>query len=317
MNIKSAKKGQTSGPAAACAGAANDAGMRAVISRGLAGNANDPESLVKFGQVLDEMETFRGNSRVSFIFGPHAPYSCMPDYLEKITAQAKVMGIGQTIHLSESETEMKNMAAEHGTTPIKYVNDLGVFDVPVIAAHCVNATDDDIRIMKEKNVSVAINPKSNMKLGNGFSPAKKFLDSDINVCLGTDGCGSNNSQNMFQEMNAAALVYKGSNKDAQAVSAAEVLYMATEGGAKAIGMEGRLGIIREGALADLVLLDLYQPQFFPTNSLVSALVYSAKGSEADTVIIDGQVVMEEGRVLSMNAGKVLSECEKIAARLMK
>ena len=317
MNIKSAKDGQTSGPASACAGAANDSGIRAVISRGLAGTADDPENIKKFGQVLNEIEAFKKSGRISFIFGPHAPYSCMPDYLKKITAQASSMGIGQTIHLSESGTEMKNMAAEHGVTPIKYVNDLGVFDVPTIAAHCVNATDDDIKIMKEKNVSAAINPKSNMKLGNGFAPAKKFLDAGLNVCLGTDGCGSNNSQNMFQEMNAAALVYKGAGKDAQAVSAADVLTMATEGGAKAIGMEGRLGVIKEGALADIILLDLYQPQFFPSNNLVSALVYSAKGSEVDTVIIDGRIVMEEGKVISMNAGKVLTECEKIAARLMK
>lgn len=317
MNIKSARGGAVSGPASACAGAANDAGLRAVISRGLAGEADDPENIKKFGQVLDEMEAFKGNDRISFIFGPHAPYSCMPGYLKKITAKAKELGIGQTIHLSESTAEMESMAKEHCSTPIKYVNDLGVFDVPVIAAHCVNATDDDINIMKEKHVSVAINPKSNMKLGNGFAPAKKFLDAGLNVCLGTDGCGSNNSQNMFQEMNAAALVYKGSGKDAQAVSAEDVLTMATEGGAKAVGMEGRLGVIKEGALADIIILDLYQPQLFPSNNLISGLVYSAKGSEVETVITDGRIIMEKGRITSTDTGRVIAECERIAARLMK
>ncbi len=315
MNIKSAKPGATEGPAAAIAGAVNDSGMRAVLSRGLSGEAESEESVMKFGQAVAEMEAFKDHDRVKFIFGPHAPYSCMADYLKKLTAKAKEMGIGQTIHLSESEAEMASMAKAHGCTPIKYVDDLGVFDVPVIAAHCVNATDDDIRILKEKDVSVAINPKSNMKLGNGFSPADRFLAAGVNVCLGTDGCGSNNCQNMFQEMNVAALVYKGKEKKARCVDAVEVLKMATEGGAKAIGKEGKLGVIKEGALADIIILDLYQPQFFPTNDIVSSLVYSAKGSEVDTVIINGRLVMDKGEILTMNVGQIFTECERIADRL--
>jgi len=315
MNIKSAINGFTEGPAAACAGAANDSGIRAVISRGLAGTADSEESLMKFGQATAEMDAFAGNDRVSFMFGPHAPYSCMADYLKKLTAAARERGIGQTIHLSESEWEMTTMANEHGMTPIEYVDSLGVFDVPVIAAHCVNATDRDIQIMKEKNVSVAINPKSNMKLGNGFAPVDKFLEAGLNICIGTDGCGSNNCQNMFAEMNTAALVYKGAAKKARCFDAVEVLKAATEGGAKAIGMEGQLGIIAPGALADIILLDVFEPQFFPSNNLISALVYSAKGSEVDTVFIGGRMVMEGKKILSMNVAKIFTECEKIAARL--
>lgn len=316
MNIKSAKPGCKTGPSGACAGAALESGIRAVITRGLAGGAEDEESLMKFGQILDEMETFKDEELLTFWLGPHAPYSCMADYLEKIRDYAKKLNIGQTIHLSESETEMENMAKDHGgLTPIEYVDSLGSFEVPTIAAHCVNATDRDIKIMKEKNVSVAINPKSNMKLGNGFAPVRKFLEAGVNVCLGTDGSGSNNSQNMFQEMNTAALVYKGSEKRAQCISAQEVLYMATEGGAKAIGMEGRLGVIKEEALADLIILDLNEPQFYPRNDLVSGLVYSAKGSEVETVIINGDIVMEERRLLTVNEKEIYEECEKTVSRL--
>ena len=315
MNIKSAKPGFTEGPEAAICGAVNDSGIRAVISRGLAGVADSDESLMKFGQVVAEMEAFKDHERISFLFGPHAPYSCMADYLQKLTAAAKERGIGQTIHLSESETEMANMAADHGTTPIQYVDSLGVFDVPVIAAHCVNATDEDIKIMKEKNVSVAINPKSNMKLGNGFAPVDKFLKAGLNICIGTDGCGSNNCQNMFQEMNTAALVYKGATKKARCFNAVEVIRAATEGGARAIGMEGRLGVIAPGALADIILLDVFEPQFFPSNNLISSLVYSAKGSEVDTVFVGGRMVMEDKKILSMNVAKIFTECEKIADRL--
>lgn len=316
MNIRSAKEGKAAGPESACAGAARDAKMRAVMTRGLSGTADSPDSLMKFDQVLKEMEAFKGDPLITEGFGPHAPYSCMADYLKKIVSYAKKMDCLQTIHLSESLTEMENMAKDHkGATPIEYVDSLGVFEVPTIAAHCVNASDNDIRIMKEKNVSVALNPKSNMKLGNGFAPAQKFLDAGLNVCLGTDGCGSNNSQNMFQEMNTAALIYKGSQKKAQCVSAQDVLHFATVNGAKAIGKEGKLGIIKEGALADLIVLDLNKPWFYPRNNVVSSLVYSAKGSEVETVMINGEFVMRDNKVLTINEKEVYEACEDITARL--
>ena len=313
MTLKSAQ--EMSGPRSAAAGAVVESGFRAVISRGLAGVADSDESLMKYGQAVREMEMFAGESRLQFIHGPHAPYSCMADYLQKLTASCKERGIGQTIHLSESLTEMENMAAEHGTTPIQYVAGLGVFDVPVIAAHCVNATDEDIALMAAKNVSVAINPKSNMKLGNGFAPVDRFLEAGINVCLGTDGCGSNNSLNMFSEMNVAALVYKGATAQAQCVGAADVLRMATVNGAKAIGREGELGTVAPGALADLVLIDLDRPQFIPANNIISGLVYSSNGSEVDTVMVDGKVLMQGGELTTIDEARVFEECRKIALRL--
>ena len=316
MNIRSAKKGIKSGPEATCAGAARDAGMRAVITRGLSGVASSEDSLMKFGQAMDEFETFKDDELIDVWMGPHAPYSCMADYLVKLANTAKELGVGQTIHLSESLAEMENMAKDHGgMTPIEYVDSLGIFCVPTIAAHCVNATDHDIEIMKEKGVCVALNPKSNMKLGNGFAPADKFLEAGINVCLGTDGPGSNNCLNMFSEMNTAALVYKGAGKRAQCISAQDVLAFATVNGAKAIGKEGCLGEIKEGALADLAILDINEPWAYPRNNIVSGLVYSAKGSEVETVIINGEIVTEGRRVLTMDEQEVYEQCEAITHRL--
>jgi 5-methylthioadenosine/S-adenosylhomocysteine deaminase len=239
----------------------------------------------------------------------------MADYLQKLTQSCKDHGIGQTIHLSESRAEMEGMAEQHGMTPIQYVDSVGVFDVPVIAAHCVFATDDDIKIMADKGVSVALCPKSNMKLGNGFAPAQKFLDAGINVCLGTDGCGSNNSLNMFSEMNMASLVYKGATQQAQCVSASDVLRMATLGGAKAIGREGELGQLTEGALADIVLVDLDVPQFIPANNIISGLVYSSTGREVSTVIVNGEILMEDRQLTTIDEGRVFEECRKMMARL--
>ncbi len=313
MTIKSAQ--EKSGPRSAAAGAVFDSGFRAVITRGLAGVADSEESHLKFGQAVREMELFEDEPRVMFMHGPHAPYSCMADYLQKLTQSCKDRGIGQTIHLSESKAEMEGIAEQHGTTPIRYVDGLGVFDVPVIAAHCVFATDEDIRVMAEKNVSVVINPKSNMKLGNGFAPVPKFLEAGLNVCLGTDGCGRNNSLKLFQEMNAAAMVYKGAACQAKCVDATDVLDMATVNGAKAIGMEGELGELREGALADLILLDLEVPQFVPTNNIIAGLVYSAKGSEVDTVMVDGNVLMQNKKLTTIDERQVFAACRQIAARL--
>ena len=154
-----------------------------------------------------------------------------------------------------------------------------------------------------------------MKLGNGFAPVQKFLDAGINVCLGTDGCGSNNSLNMFSEMNAAALVYKGAERRAQCVSAAEVLKMATLNGAKAIGREGELGVIREGALADLILLNLNEAQFLPANNILSGLVYSAAGTEVDTVLVDGEILLENRILTTIDENRVYAECQKIMTRI--
>ena len=314
MSIKLAK--EKTGPKSAAAGAVLESGFRAVICRGLAGTADSEESLRKYREAVHEMELFKGEHRIQFVHGPHAPYSCMADYLQKLTQSCKDHGIGQHIHLSESQEEMDRVAMDHdGMTPIQYVNRLGVFDVPCLVAHAVYATDDDIRIMAEKHVSVAVNPKSNMKLGNGFAPVDKFLEAGINVCLGTDGPGSNNSLNMFAEMNSAALVYKGANRKAQCVSAADVLKMATVNGAKAIGHEGELGNLREGAIADLILVNLHEPHFIPANNIISGLVYSSKGSEVDTVIVDGKVLMENKRLTTIDEDTVYDEIQKITARL--
>ena len=313
MAIKSAK--EKTGPRSAVAGAVVDSGFRAVICRGLAGTADSEESLRKYGEAVFEMELFRDEPRLQFVHGPHAPYSCMADYLKKLTQSCKDRGIGQHIHLSESQAEMDGIAKEHGMTPIQYADSLGVFDVPCIVAHAVYATDEDIRIMAGKNVSVTTCPKSNMKLGNGFAPVQKMLDAGVNVCLGTDGCGSNNSLNMFQEMNAAALVHKGANRQAQCVDAADALKMATVNGAKAIGRGGELGEIRENAVADLILVNLNEPQFIPANNIVSGLVYSSTGAEVDTVMVDGRVLMENRKLTTIDEEKVYDEIRKMAKRL--
>ncbi len=290
--------------------AVKESGMRAVISRGLVGSAYDRND-VRIKEALEEMEDGKDCDRLSFMLGPHAPYSCGPDYLRCVADIAKEKGLGIHIHLAESLTEMENLKKEHNCTAIEYAQKAGCFEVPAIAAHCVNVTDGDIEILKENNVSVVTNPASNMKLGNGFAPVPKFLDAGINVAIGTDGAASNNSLNLFHEISLLTLIHKGVSKDPVCIGAADAMKIATENGAKALGLEGVTGKIAKGYKADLALLNLDTPSMIPYNNMISSLAYSANGSEVDTVIIDGKIVMQDREIKTIDTEKVFYEAKKI------
>ena len=308
-------EGEKTGPKGAVSGAVNDSGMRAYIGRGLVEEANSPGAQRRLNEFLKDAELFVGNDRVKYILAPHAPYSSPQSLLELIRETGLERGMMATIHIAESDAEVEGIRRDYGMTPVEYVEKTGLFDLPTIAAHVVKATDSDIKVLVEQGVSVAINPRSNMKLGNGFAPVSKMLEAGINVCLGTDGDGSNNTQNLFQEMNFASLVYKGSEGRAKCVDAEDVVKFATLGGAKALGREGELGVIAEGALADLILLDLTEPEFVPRNDLVSALCYSANGSEVVTMLVNGEVVMENRKILTFDEEEVYQKCTEMVEKL--
>lgn len=295
--------------------AVKDSGMRAFIGRGLVEEADSPGARRRINEFLEDVETNADSDRVKFILAPHAPYSCPVSLLERVREIGVERGMMVTIHIAESDAEVEGIRRDYGMTPVEYVAKSGLFDLPTIAAHVVKVTDADINILSENGVSVAINPRSNMKLGNGFANVQKLMDAGVNVCLGTDGSGSNNTQNMFQEMNFASLVYKGSAGKAKCVDATDVVSFATEGGAKALNMEGELGVVAEGALADLILVDLTEPEFVPRNDLISALCYSANGSEVTTMLVNGDVVMEERKILTFDEEEVYRKCERMAQRL--
>ena len=295
--------------------AADESGMRAVITRGLVGTGDDEGGSRRIKEAREEMEAFKNNDRISFMYGPHAPYSCDLEYLSKVANLAAKDNLGINIHLAESKFESFQMQEKYGCTPIEMANKSGVFDVPCVAAHCVNLTDSDIQILKEKHVNVAINPKSNMKLGNGFARVKEMLDAGVNLTIGTDGAASNNSLNLFSEMNATALIYKGNLQDPQAVSAKDIFDFVTINAAKAVGMENQIGIIKEGAKADLCIINTNTPAFRPKNNMLSALSYSASGYEVETVIANGKVLMENKILTTIDEEKIYYEIEKICERI--
>ena len=292
--------------------AVRESGMRAVIGRGLVGDAYDKADY-RLAEALDEMEDGRDCDRLTFRLNPHAPYSCSQDYLRMVADVARERGMGIHIHVAEGQTESDNMWKDHHCTPVEYVNATGIFDVPCIAAHCIRVSESDRQILAQKGVSVVTNPASNMKLGNGFAPVPEMMAAGINVCLGTDGAASNNAQNMFREMGLLALIHKGTHDTPQCVSADEAFRMATANGARALGLP--CGTIEAGKRADLAILRLDVPQLVPNNNPIAALAYSCNGSEVDTVIVDGKVLMEGRELKTVDEEQVYYQIRRICHRL--
>ena len=297
--------------------AVEESGIRAVICRGLVGSGNDEGGQRRIDEALKEKEAFKKCDRLSFLLGPHAPYTCDEEYLKKIVGVAKDNNMGIHMHLSESTTEIENCMKDYGCSPIELAERCGLFSLPFIAAHCVQVDEKDIDIMKKNNVSMVTNPASNMKLGNGFAPLNSMLEKGINICIGTDGAASNNALNMFHEMNLTALIHKGVSRSSQCISAADIFKMATINGANALSLGSEIGSIEVGKKADIVLLDTKCPSMWPTNNLIASLSYSANGSETNTVIVNGEIVVENRQLLTMDEERIYFETNKIMERICK
>ena len=295
--------------------AVKESGMRAVISRGLVGSGNDEAGQMRLAQAYEERDAFRDCDRLSFMLGPHAPYTCDDGFMKIVSEEAKKNNMRIHVHLSESESEISQIQEKYGCTPIEMADKNGLFDVPAIAAHCVQITERDIEILKEKKVSVVTNPASNMKLGNGFAPVPALLEAGVNVCLGTDGAASNNSLNMFHEMSLLALIHKGVRRTPQCISAKENFRIATINGAKALGLEKETGSLEAGKKADIAILNLNTPSLTSRNNLLAGLSYSANGSEVETVIIDGKITMEDRKVLTLDEELVYRKVNEIITRM--
>ena len=290
-----------------------ESGMRAFIGRCVVG---DDLYAHRFNEALEEMAEYESD-RIKFVLSPHAIYSCSTKLLEQVRDEAKSRNMLKQIHASESANEIKNSIKDFGKRPIEYLSDMGFLDDKTLLAHCVRVNDGEMNIIKAKGSSIVTNPASNMKLGNGFAPVPTMLNKGINVCLGTDSAASNNTLNMFREMGIFSLIHKGVNQDSTILPSDKVIDAATVNPAKAVGMEGKLGEIKEGAIADLVLLDLNQISLFPHNNIVSSLSNSANGSEVCSVMINGKWVMKNNEFLSIDKEKVLYEIDRLAKKYLR
>ncbi|MBU5438993.1 amidohydrolase [Tissierella sp. MSJ-40] len=293
-----------------------EAGIRGVLTRGLI--EEEGKSIIKLNETRELYRNWngKGNGRIKVMVAPHAPYTCSPDFIMKSCALAKELNTGIHIHLSETKREVEDSFKQHGKSPIKHVYDLGVFEIPTIAAHCVHVDDNDIEILKENNVSVVNNPGSNLKLASGFAPVDKMIKKGVNVALGTDGSSSNNNLNMFEEINLAAIVNKAVNMDAVSIPAKTAVEMATINGAKALLWSEEIGSIEVGKKADLILIDIDKPHLYPHHNIISSLAYSVQGSDVDTVIVDGKIIMENREIKTLDVEKIKYNVGKVAKNLI-
>ena len=294
--------------------ATTEAGLRGVLCQGIIAVAPNCEQKFEDNKALFRDYNNTADGRITVMFGPHAPYTCPPDFLRRVVETAKEYGAEIHIHLSETKGEVENCLKDYGKTPIEIMEETGILECGCLGAHCVHLTDKDIELMAKYKVRVAHNPGSNMKLASGIAPVPKLLKAGICTALGSDGASSNNNLDMLEEIRLAALLHKVNTLDPLAVPALEALKMGTEYGAKALSLE-KVGKLEEGWKADIVLWNMNDTEWIPRHDLVSLLVYSASSKSVDTVMVDGKLVMKNKELLTLDEEKIAFEVNRCVNRL--
>lgn len=303
----------------AIAEATKKAGMRGVLGETVidfpvADNKTPEEAIAYTERFVDK---WKGDPLIVPAIAPHAPYTVRPEILSRVKEFADRKGVPILIHLDETQREVDDIQKRYGARPISHLDRLGLISSRVIAAHVVVADDEEIRLLAERGVGVAHNPQSNMKLASGVAPVTKMLKAGVAVGLGTDGAASNNDLNLFEEMDTAAKLHKLHTGDPTAVSARDALTMATIGGARAINMEHEIGSLERGKRADIILVDVRRTSMQPVYNLYSHLVYTAKATDVHTSIINGRVVMQNRRVLTLDEAEIGLKVRNLGRQILE
>jgi len=257
------------------------------------------------------------NRRINVQLGPHTASTCSPELLRTARKAASKLKVGLHIHLAESKRMAKTVLQGSGLSETELLEKVDFLKPDVIAAHCIHLTENDMQIIKKHDVKVAYNPIANMKLASGIAKIHDLLELGVTVGIGTDGAASNNSLDMFESMKVAALLQKISYMDPTVLPAERALRMATLEGAKVLGIEKIVGSLEVGKKADLILIDTDKPHLTPTHDFYANLVYSARGSDVDTVIVDGEILMEDREVKTLNESRVMKKAQETAKDLME
>ncbi len=296
------------------------AGLRGVLGETLI-DFPVPDSKTP-AEALEKIERFlehwKGDAMIQAGVAPHSAYTCSADTLRKGAALARKHGAPLLIHVAETRFEREESLAKKNLSPVAYLDSLGILGPDVIAAHCIWVDEKDMTILVVRGVGCVHNPSSNMMLASGVAPVVQMLAAGMPLGLGTDGpSGSNNDLNMMEEIDLAAKLQKISRLDPRALSAQQALEMATIGGARALHMENRIGSLEAGKKADLILLRTDAPHAVPTYEVVAQVVYSLKASDVETVIVNGRVVMEGRRVLTLNEKEIIVKAREYAEKVKR
>ncbi len=293
------------------------AGTRAVIAESLIDfptpNGKTPDEGMAYTRKL--IQKWKGHSRVTVAIGAHAPYTCSPALLRSAWKLARRHGLMFHIHLSETQTEVKTIFEKYGFTPTGHLHNLGVLGDRLIAAHAVHLSEEDRALIARFRVGVAHNPESNMKLASGAAPVPQLLQITPELGLATDGAASNNDLDMFEAMDMAAKLQKFAHGNPGAVDAETVVRMATIGGARVLGLGDEIGSLEPGKRADLILIPLDKPHLTPFYNPYSHIVYAVSGADVSTVIVDGRILMENRRLLTLDEGTVLERARRVGATI--
>ena len=262
--------------------------------------------------LCDALDKTRGCERVRIAVAPHSGYTCSPENLVYGKELARKYGLHYTTHIAETHDESRIIRERYGRTPVAHLDALGVLDDRTIGAHCVHVSEEDIAVLRDRGVAVAHNPQSNMKISSGVAPVEAMRRAGVCCTIATDGPCSNNDLDMWEEMRSASFLQKSATQNPCAVPAYEILKMATVNAARAIGYGGELGVVREGAIADLILVDMRKPHLCPVHDLVSNLVYCGKASDVETVIVNGEIVVEERRVRGVDTADLMQRIQAAA-----
>jgi len=273
-----------------------------------AGSAD--EYIAKATRLLDQ---YRHHERITVAFGPHAPYTVSDAPLRKIAVLSEELDVGIHMHVHENADEIHEGLRQHGMRPLKRLKQLDLLSPRLQCVHMTQLLDDEIGLLQEMGAHVIHCPASNLKLASGYCPATDLLAAGVNVALGTDGSASNNSLDMLSELRLAALLAKGKNSDASLLPARQALAMATVNGAKALGLDSKLGSLETGKLADIIAIDLNHPRTQPVYDACSTLVYSAAASQVSHVWVHGQAVVVGHKLVQMDLAQVLEEARRWGA----
>ena len=294
-----------------------EAGIRSVAAQGVidfpAPGVPDPALNVAAAEEFVECWQSRNSLLVPAVFC-HSPYTCSADTLKRAKAMARRNNVQCFVHLAETKSEVEQIRAQQGLTPVRYLESLGILDGDTVCVHCVWLEEEEIEILARTGAKVSTCPQSNMKLGSGIAPLKEMLAAGIPVGLGTDGPASNNRLDLFFKMDICAKLHKVKNLDPTALPAITVLQMATAGGARVLGLQDRIGSLFPGKKADIIMLNLRQPNLQPFYH-PDLLVYAASGADVSTVIINGKLVMQDRKILTFDADETMAMVRKIAENL--
>jgi 5-methylthioadenosine/S-adenosylhomocysteine deaminase len=290
--------------------AAETAGMRAHLAWAVFGHQGEAQ----LDATCRFVERWQGKAagRITTWLGPHAPYTTGPEFLKLSAQRAKSMGVGIHIHVSETREQVALSLQEHGITPVQMLAECGVLEVPTILAHCLYPTSEDVRILAGAPVGVAHAPKTYLKLGMGEINLAPYQQAGVPLGLATDGAGSSNTLDILEQLRMMALVQKHTHQDPRVMPLGEALQIAFEGSARVLQMGDSLGALTPGRLADIALLRQDGMHVFPRFDPAANLVYSSRGSDVDTVICNGELLMHQRQLLSIDKQQVKRE---IAARL--